>query len=103
MAVEQIDGYRAAELIEQGAVVLDLRQPADFARGHIEGAVSVPFDERFADAVVAAVPHADQPVIVCCYAGVMSSMAAKLLDQGGYTSVYDFGSIDSWPYELVSE
>lgn len=103
MAVEQIDGYRAAELIEQGAVVLDLRQPADFAGGHIEGAVNVPFDGRFADAVVAAVPHADQPVIVCCYAGVMSSMAAKLLDQGGYTNVYDFGSIQEWPYELVAE
>lgn len=101
MAVQKIDGYQAADLIAQGAVVFDLREPADFATGHIEGAVNVPFDGRFGDVVAQAAPDRSAPVIACCYVGGRSAMAARLLDQGGYERVYDMGGMGGWPFDVV--
>ena len=101
MAVQKIDGYQAADLIEQGAVVFDLREPADFAAGHIEGAVNVPFDDCFGDAVAQAAPDRSVPVIACCYVGGRSAMASQLLVQGGYVRVYDMGGMDAWPFDVV--
>ena len=101
MAVQKIDGYQAADLIAQGAVVLDVCEPADFAAGHIEGAVHVPFDERFGGVVAQAAPDRSTPVIVYCYVGGRSAMASQLLDQGGYEHVYDMGGMGSWPFDVV--
>lgn len=101
MAVQRIDGYGAADLMaREGAVVIDVREAEDYAAGHIEGAVHVPFD-RFMDVIGSAAPEKDAPVIVYCYVGGRSAAAAQALARMGYTQVYNMGGFGSWPFEVA--
>jgi rhodanese-related sulfurtransferase len=43
----------------------------------------------------------DAKILVYCRSGNRSATAAKELIEMGYTDVYDFGGIMSWPYEIV--
>jgi phage shock protein E len=57
----------AAEARGQGAVLLDARSAADFARGHIRGAINLPFNE-FTDQRLAEVlgPDRERPIYIYC-------------------------------------
>ena len=57
----------AAQARSQGAILLDARSAADFARGHIDGATNLPFNE-FTDARLAEVlgPDRDRPIYIYC-------------------------------------
>lgn len=57
----------AAQARSQGAILLDARSAADFARGHIAGATNLPFNE-FTDARLAEVigPDRDRPIYIYC-------------------------------------
>ena len=103
MAVERIDGNRAAELLAEGAVVIDVREAEDYAAGHIEGAASLPFNDLTAEAVARVAPDVAAPVVVYCYVGGRSSMVAQALSQAGYDRVYDLGGMSSWPFGFVTE
>lgn len=102
MAVRTIDGYEAARLIEEeGAVVLDVREASDYAAGHIEGALCVPFagfSERMAMEVA---PDKSKPIIVYCYVGGRSAALSQVLDRLGYESVFNMGGVGAWPFDLV--
>jgi len=71
---------------EEGAQVLDVRTPGEFARGHIPGAINIPLDDlrgRLAD-----LPH-DRKIIVHCQVGLRSYLASRILLQCGFTEVYN--------------
>lgn len=77
-----------AELKEQmgrgDVIVLDVREPAEYAFGHIEGAVSIPLgelEERTQEL------DAEKEVIVICRTGNRSDFAAKQLADKGFTRV----------------
>lgn len=77
-----------AELQEQlnrdDIVVLDVREPAEYAFGHIEGAVSIPLGElenRTQEL------DAEKEVVVICRTGNRSDFAAKQLAEKGFTRV----------------
>jgi rhodanese-related sulfurtransferase len=75
--------------------VLDVRTPEEFAAGHIEGAVLVPYDQ------VATWPEALDPSIptaVICKAGVRAVHAAAVLDQltDGELYVVAQGGVPDW-------
>ncbi len=73
--------------------LVDVRTPAEFAGGHIEGAVNIPLDslaQRLDE-----IPQ-DQPVVVYCRSGNRSATAARQLAQAGYTDIYDLGGIIAW-------
>lgn len=82
----------AHRLVEGGATLLDVRTPAEYAGGHIEGAVNVPVDQVAAR--LSEIPR-DRPVVVYCLSGGRSAHAASTLREAGYT-VHDLGSIDAW-------
>ena len=43
----------------------------------------------------------DAKILVYCRSGNRSAAASKELIKMGYTNVFDFGGIISWPYEIV--
>lgn len=89
-----ISGEEAHRLVADEALLLDVRSPAEFEDGHIEGAVNVPVDElegRLGDLA----PH-DRPIVVYCLSGNRSARAAQMLSQAGYSAVHDLGSISRW-------
>ncbi len=69
------------ELIAQGAQIIDVRSPAEYASGHIKKAINIPLDK---------LPQAlkkvskDKPVITCCASGMRSASAKSILSKAGY-------------------
>ncbi len=84
----------ALELIENGAVVVDIRDPASFQANRIQGAQSLNNDtvQTFIDNT-----EFDQPIIVCCYHGISSQSAASFLCERGFEKVYSLdGGFEGW-------
>ena len=81
------------------AVILDVRTQEEFDSGHIKGAVLLPVDEITEETAREVIPTQDTQVLVYCRSGNRSVTASKTLAQLGYTEVYEFGGINTWPYE----
>jgi sulfur-carrier protein adenylyltransferase/sulfurtransferase len=83
----KMDAREAFELI-------DVREPFEFEIARIDGATLIPLGEI--------AEHADelkreQPIVVHCHSGMRSAQAVRLLQQRGFTNVYNLeGGIDAW-------
>jgi rhodanese-related sulfurtransferase len=92
LAVGQIDAVK--ELIDAGAVVIDVREEGEYAEGHVPGAVNVPI--RTLAQNLDKIP-ADQPVLVYCASGHRAGMALSSLQALGYDNVRSFpGGWRAW-------
>lgn len=76
----------AAAPLAADVVVLDVRSPAEFAGGHVAGAVNLPLD-RFVEGYAAVAPNKAGQVLVYCASGARSGQAVQFLQQQGYTQV----------------
>ena len=83
-------------------VIVDVRRPDEFAKGHISGAINVP-NEDIADEQPAELPDLDQVLLVHCQTGRRSAAASKKLADIGYTRVLEFGGIMTWKGEVVAD
>ncbi len=97
------DRGNANGLASGNAVLLDVRSIPEYVAGHPEGAINVPYprihetidptlsaDEKatlLVEAVLAAVPDKDTPILVLCKTGSRSIAASNLLADAGYTHV----------------
>jgi phage shock protein E len=95
-AAPNISGEAARELVQkQGALLLDVRTPAEFAAGHVDGALNVPVQEL--ETALASLPATkDQAIVVYCRSGARSARASGLLKQAGFTRVHDLGGMANW-------
>ena len=82
------------------AIILDVRTPAEFASGHIEGAVNIPV-ETIGKEPPEGLSDLDATILVYCRSGNRSATASKALVSMGFSEVYDFGGLNTWPYEIV--
>ena len=87
---------------EENYVILDVRTAQEFASGHIPGAVLLP-DETIGTEDIPLLPDKDQLILVYCRSGNRSKQAAEKLAQLGYTNIVEFGGINSWTGEIVTE
>ena len=87
---------------ESGYIILDVRTPEEFADKHIPGAVNIP-NETIGTEEIPELPNKDQLILVYCRSGNRSKQASEKLAALGYTNVVEFGGINSWPGETVSE
>jgi glyoxylase-like metal-dependent hydrolase (beta-lactamase superfamily II)/rhodanese-related sulfurtransferase len=84
----------AAVEATSGALLLDVREPEEYAHGHIPGAVNVPQAELATR--LGEIPR-DRPVLVVCQAGYRSKRAAQFLLQVDYRQVSSVcGGTDAW-------
>jgi phage shock protein E len=81
--------------IAEGAIVIDVRTPGEFAGGHYKGAINIPVD--LLQKNIAKVGSKDKPVIVYCASGSRSSAAAGILKRSGFTNVFNVGGISNMP------
>jgi molybdopterin/thiamine biosynthesis adenylyltransferase/rhodanese-related sulfurtransferase len=84
---------RAARLAEEGALVVDVRTPQEFERGHIPGALSVPL-ARLGHA--APDLPADRPILCVCAVGARSARAAAELRRLGFEAYSLDGGTLAW-------
>jgi rhodanese-related sulfurtransferase len=89
-----VDIAAARRLVAQGVKVVDVRTAAEFAAGHVPGAVNIPFDEM--ERRHAEVGPASTPVVIYCRTGRRSGAARQVLRAKGFTQVFDFQSYDLW-------
>lgn len=81
-----------ATLVEQGAVIADVRSAQEFAAGHIEGSVNIPLGEinEKTDMLL----KRGKPVITCCRSGTRSGLAESMLRAAG-VDAYNGGAWES--------
>ncbi len=90
-----ISSEKAKTLVKEGALLLDVRSPAEFAAGHIEGAVNIPVQEL--EAKLGTFPaKKEQNVVVYCQSGRRSAKAREILQHAGYLNVFNLGGISNW-------
>lgn len=77
-----------AELISQGAQIIDVRTPSEYSNGHLKASKNIPLD-RLATSVSKI--NKNKPVITCCASGMRSSSARSILLKAGFTEVYNGG------------
>ena len=98
---QQISQEAAKEMMDtQEVIILDVREQDEYDSGHIPGAVLLPvgtIDETTAAEVI---PEKDSTVLVYCRSGNRSKTASSTLAELGYTNIYEFGGINTWPYEI---
>jgi rhodanese-related sulfurtransferase len=84
-----------ARYMEGGAAhtLVDVRTAEEFRDGYIPGAINI--DLQQLQNKLNKIPK-DKPVIVYCRSGNRSSFATNILNQAGYTEVYDLGGIIDW-------
>ena len=78
--------------MEKNAVLLDVRTPAEYQKGYLQGAINLPqadVDKKAA----AVVPSKDTPVYVYCRGGREATMATEKLLKQGYTDVHNLGAM----------
>ncbi len=78
----------------QGAVLLDVRTPQEFAQGRIPGSRNLPLQEI--DKAAQVLKDKKSPVFVYCLSGARSRQAVMALEQMGYANVTNIGGIGSY-------
>jgi rhodanese-related sulfurtransferase len=102
MSVERIDADDAKALIEGGAVVVDVREPAELmASGKVPGAINIPLAEFLARTDPASAEREpalsrEKPVILYCASGKRSEFAGNKLIEFGYREVFNLGGLKDW-------
>lgn len=87
-----------AELVKNGATILDVRSKSEYASGHVKGSINISVDtlrnnlEKLRDK--------NKPIITCCASGMRSASAKSILAANGYTQVYNGGGWNSLQNKL---
>lgn len=77
------------KVVNDGAFLVDVRSPGEFADGHVKGSVNIPLDQlqnqlaKFKD---------KENIIVFCRSGNRSSQAKSILERNGFTNVTNGGT-----------
>lgn len=100
----QIDQETAKQMMaqEDGHVIVDVRREDEYAAGHIPGAILIP-NESIGTEPPEELPDPDQVILIYCRSGNRSKEAAQKLFDMGYTKIYEFGGINTWTGEIVTE
>jgi rhodanese-related sulfurtransferase len=72
-----------AEILDDDPYIIDLRASADYATGHIHGAINMSTADLFTAKNMAKLPK-DEPIYVYCYTGHSGSQVAAMLNLCGY-------------------
>lgn len=99
----KIDPAAAVRLLDAGkATAVDVREPDEYAAGHIPGAVLLPLGQ-VTEQAAQRMPDKAATWLVYCRTGRRSAEAMKKLEALDYTGLYDLGGILTWPYETESD
>lgn len=77
-----------ADLVKQGAVIVDVRSKSEYAGGHIKGSLNIPVDQLEKNLSKLS---KDKTIITCCASGMRSASAKSILQNNGYKNVHNGG------------
>ena len=79
----------------QNALVLDIRDKADFKAGHLVNAVNIPY-ASLAQRMNELDKERERPIVLVCKTGQTVSMAGKMLREKGFNAVRMKGGMMEW-------
>lgn len=82
-------GANKKELIDSGALILDVRTKEEYANGHVKASVNVPLNNL--RSYLKKIKSKDQVIITCCASGMRSASAKNILEGEGFTNVHNAG------------
>jgi phage shock protein E len=85
---DPVAAKQAWPMIEQGALLIDVRTAGEFEQGHIEGAINIGWQET--DKLMMTIGTEKQrPVVVYCRSGNRSGKAKVELETKGYVNIFN--------------
>lgn len=87
---------------DDGHVIVDVRRADEYAKGHIPGAILIP-NEEIGTEPPEELPDKNQIILVYCRTGRRSKEASQKLAEMGYVNVYEFGGIEDWTGDIVTD
>lgn len=81
------------QLIDDGAVLIDVRTPAEYNEGYLDGALNIDFNAPDFEAQIAELPR-DDSYVLYCRSGNRSGQAKAIMDQMGFTDVVNAGGYE---------
>ena len=88
-----------AELVQQGALILDVRTKGEYASGHINGSVNIPVEQLANN--LNKLKDKKRVIITCCASGMRSASAKGILTSNGFSTVHNGGAWQSLNRKLV--
>lgn len=99
--IKIISAGELASALEGKVQLVDVRTPAEFHQGHIKSATNIDVSSGDFEAKIGSLDKS-KPVYVYCRSGHRSRMAARKMEQAGFTLIYDLkGGINSWSRPTV--
>jgi phage shock protein E len=87
-----------AQLMKQGAIIVDVRTKGEYAEGAIKGSLNIPVDSL--NSQLSKLKDKNKPIVTCCASGMRSAAAKRILTSNGYIHVYNGGSWHSLQSKL---
>jgi phage shock protein E len=87
----QISPEAAQAYLKKGALVIDVRTPAEFNAGHLLNAMNIPLAQIESRSPLP-LKNKNQVLLLHCQGGVRSAKATKLLSGMSYVNVFDLGA-----------
>ena len=81
-------------------IILDVRTKSEFESGHIRGAINIP-NETITTKAPSELKDKNQLIFVYCRSGNRSKQASSKLAKLGYSSIIEFGGINSWKGQII--
>jgi len=100
--ISQIDVHQVNDFLAEGSAnIVDIRDPASFAMGHVPTALSL--NEQNIEEVIGQL-NKEKTLVVCCYHGISSQGAAEYLMSKGFKDVHSMiGGFEAWQMNYPSE
>lgn len=89
-----ISAAEAKRLVGEGARLVDVRSPEEYAEGHLPGALNVSVQEL--PGRMDELGPKEGTVVLYCRSGARSRRAARMLKEAGFQSVHDLGAMGRW-------
>jgi phage shock protein E len=87
-----------ADLVKQGAIILDVRSKGEYTSGNIKGSINISVDQLSNN--LSKLKDKNIPIITCCASGMRSASAKSILKANGYKEVYNGGGWSSLQTKL---
>ena len=100
----QITQEEAMEMMKKddGHIIVDVRRQDEYDQGHIPDAILIP-NETIDAEMPEELPDKEQIILIYCRSGNRSKQASQKLFDMGYENVYEFGGINTWQGEIVTD
>ena len=94
VSINKITCDKMKELMNDGAILIDVREIDEYNERHIDKAINISYT-IIKDEISKYVANKDDKIIVYCKSGARSNKAANYLLEAGYNNIFDLGSINN--------